>query len=59
MITLRDFNTPYPNPHDMGSWGACAGVAPAPERADLGRDAQADIRRYADRFTYCTRTDKA
>ena len=59
MITLRDFNTPYPNPYDMGSYGACAGVAPAPERGDLGRDAQADIRRYADRFTYCTRTDKA
>lgn len=59
MIKLKPFNTPYPNPYDVGSWGACAGVPPAKERSAPGRDAQADMRRYSDRFTYCTRTDKA
>ena len=59
MITLRSFDTPYPNPVDVGSWGACAGVPPAKERHTPGRDVQPDIRRYSSRFTYCTRTDKA
>ena len=59
MITLREFSTPYPNPYDMGSWGACAGVPPAPERVDLGREIQADVRRFANRFNYCSQTDKA
>ena len=59
MIKLKPFKTPYPNPYDVGSWGACAGVAPAKERHAPSRDVQADVKRYSDRFTYCTRTDKA
>ena len=58
-IKLRSFNTPYPNPYDHGDWGACAGVRPAKERAEPHRQTQVDIERYSNRFTYCTRTDKA
>ena len=59
MIKLREFNTPYPNPYDVGSWGACAGVPPAEERGEARRQIQEDVKRYSERFTYCTRTDKA
>lgn len=59
MINLRPFNTPYPNPHDVGSWGACAGVPPARERVAPHGDVPRDLKEYSNRFTYCTRTDKA
>jgi argininosuccinate lyase len=59
MIHLRSFDTPYPNPYDVGSWGACAGVPPAKERREANGAVGKDIARYRDRFTYCTRTDKA
>ncbi len=59
MIKLRQFDTPYPNPYDHGKWAACAGVAPAEERGAIARDIEKDLKRFSNRFMYCTRTDKA
>ena len=59
MITLRKFNTEYPNPHDYGNWRACPGVEATRALGPVHRDKKRDMETYTNRLVYCSRTDLA
>ena len=58
-IRLREFSTPYPNPHDYGQWRACPGVEKSEEAGEIWRQAMEDRQKYGNRLTYCSQTDLA
>jgi len=59
MIELREFNTPYPNPHDYGLWRAATGVAYSAEHYPINQQRQKDRQTYGNRLVYCSQTDMA
>lgn len=59
MIKLREYNTPYPNPHDYGNWRSCPGEVLSDELALIGKDSREDVQKYSNRLVYCTKTDLA
>ncbi len=59
MIKLREFRTPYPNPHDYGNWRACPGVPLTAELEPIGKEREQDIKTFNNRLVYCSKTDIA
>ena len=58
-VKLREFTTPYPNPHDYGDWRACPGVPRNYASSSIARECEADRETYGNRLVYCSQTDQA
>lgn len=58
-LKLCHFQTPYPNPHDFGSWRACAGVARSEEMNKILGGTAADRKTFTNRLVYCSQVDQA